>query len=58
MIHLELAKYGHKISNNLYPKPIHTLANADGGKKSHQYLMRYKLTPNIQKHKSKEFNNS
>ena len=37
MITLELAKYGYKISNRLYPTKIHDLAESNGGLKQHRY---------------------
>ena len=58
LITLELAKYGYKISSKLYPTKIHELAETNGGSKRHRYYTRFKNTPNIQKHVSKEFNNS
>ena len=58
LITLELAKYGYKISSRLYPSKIHELAETNGGLKRHRYQTRFKNTPNIQKHVSKEFNNS
>ena len=58
MITLELAKYGYKITNKLYPNTLHWLAESSGGLKMHHYPTCYKKTPNIQKHKTKDFNNS
>ena len=58
LIMLELAKYGYKISNKQYPTKIHELAESNGGLKQHWYPTRFKNTPNIQKHGTKEFNNS
>ena len=58
LITLELAKYGYKISSRSYPSKIQELAEINGGLKRHQYHIRFKNTPNIQKHVSKEFNNS
>ena len=58
LITLELAKYGYKISSRLYPSKIHELAESNGGLKRHWYQTRFKNTPNIQKHVTKEFNNS
>ena len=58
MIELELAKYGYKITNQLYLTKIHTTAEANGGLKQHQYATRFKRTPNIQKHGKAEFNAS
>ena len=58
MIKLELAKYGYKISHKLYPSKLHAVAESNGGLKQHRYPTRYKTTPNIQKHRSMEFNNS
>ena len=58
LIVLELAKYGYKISNKLYPTKTHELAESNGGLKRHRYPTRFKSTPNIQKHGTKEFNSS
>ena len=58
LITLELVKYGYKISNKLYPTKIHELAESNRGLKQHRYPTRFKSTPNIQKHGTKEFNNS
>ena len=58
LLKLELAKYGHKITHKLYPDTLNKLADANGGKKTLRYPTWYKQTPHIQKHKTKEFNNS
>ena len=58
LIALELVKYGYKISDKLYPTRLHKLAESNGGLKQHRYPTRYKKTPNIQKHKTNEFNKS
>ena len=58
LIMLELAKYGYKISNKLYQTKLHHLAESNGELKSHRYPTHYKNTPNVQKHKTKEFNSS
>ena len=58
LIDLEAAKFGYKISRKLIPIPILNIMNAKGGKKTHNYHMCNKTTPNIQRHQSKQFNSS
>ena len=56
LIDLEAVKFGYKISRKTIPLPIQNLMNANGGKKTHNYNMHNKTTPNIQRHQSKQFN--
>ena len=58
MIQMELCKYGYKITKKLLPKPLIRLAHDRGGKKVHRYDTRNKYMPNVQLHKSPQFNNS
>ena len=58
LIDLEAAKFGYKISHNLIPKPIQNIVDAKNGKKTHTYHTRNKTTPNIQRHRSTQFNRS
>ena len=58
IINVELAKLGYSINRKLLPKPILDIYDKNGGKKIHRYLTRNKMTPNIQKHHSKQFNRS
>ena len=58
MIKLELCKYGYKIKKKLLPDPLIKLANYRGGQKTHCYNTRNKYLPNVQSHKSPQFNNS
>ena len=56
LIDLEAAKLGYKISHNLVPKPIQNIMNAKNRKKTHTYHTHNKTTPNIQRHRSTQFN--
>ena len=59
MIQMELCKYGFKITKKLLPEPlIIRLAHDREGKKVHRYDTRNKYVPNVQLHKSPQFNNS
>ena len=58
MIKLELCKYGYKIFKKLLPAPLIKLAYDRGGQKTHCYNTRNKHLPNVQSHKSPQFNNS
>ena len=58
IINVELAKQGYNINRKLLPKPILDIYDKNGGKKIHHYLTRNKMTPNIQKHHSTQFNHS
>ena len=58
MINVELAKLGYNISRKLLPKPILDIFEKNGGKKTHHYPTRNKMTPNVQKHHSTQFNHS
>ena len=58
IINVELAKQGYSINRKLLPKPILDTYDKNGGKKIHRYPTRNKMTPNIQKHHSTQFNRS
>ena len=58
LIKLELAKFGYKITRNLYPEPITKIMNTRGGMKTHQYPTHRKGMPNIQRHQTPLFNKS
>ena len=58
LIDLEVAKFDYKISHNLIPKPIQNIMDAKNGKKTHIYHTCNKTTPNIQRHRSTQFNRS
>ena len=58
IINVELAKQGYNINRKLLPKPILGIYDKNGGKKIHRYPTRNKMTPNIQKHHSTQFNPS
>ena len=56
IVELELGKFGYRLSKDLLPKPLKRLMESKGGRKSHRYPTRNKLTPNIQRHYSTIFN--
>ena len=58
MIQIELAKYGHRVTEKSLPTSIQNLANRNGGVKTHRYPTRNRNTPNIQKHTDHQFNSS
>ena len=55
MIQIELAKYGHRVTEKSLPNSIQKLANRNGGIKTHRYPTRNRNTPNIQKHTDHQF---
>ena len=58
MISIELCKLSHKITINQVPKPLQSIIEKRGGKKTHKYNTRHKKTPNVQSHSSSIFNQS
>ena len=58
MIYLEMTVLGYKITHKMVPDPLVDIFNKDEGKKQHDYETRSKITPNIQKHHSVQFNKS
>ena len=58
MIQIAMCKLGHNISHKHFPTPIVSLFDKFRGHKSHQYLTRNKHIPNLQWHKSEQYQNS
>ena len=58
MIHIELLKFGYRLSKRNLPDPINNVMTKNRGQKTHPYQTRNKMIPNIQRHTDQSFNSS
>ena len=55
MIRIQVMKFGLEVTKQTQPQPVQNMMEAYSGKKMHRYPTHGKSTPNIQKHRSEQF---